>query len=229
MLIAGIRDLKIGVLALIPVMAVIVFGLAVVNSEVMPLPKQVQRGLAFLPGSWDSDMVLDAAASNDFRFSIWSLWWKQYFPEKPLLGRGFGFNSEWTKKSIYYGNAADYKQMVETGNLHNGFLASLDTVGIVGTIFFIAWNFTLLIRTWSVPFDRRGGAYFAFRFIALYLAVSILSCWIGASSMGTFLPQEFALAGLFLRLRRDLAPAEAKKRNVAPAVQRQFRRELAQA
>ena len=226
---AGIRDLKAAAILLLPAFAALFFIFSVVNSEVVRLPKQVQRGLSFFPGHWDSDMARDANASNDFRFQIWTLWWEQYFPRHPILGRGFGFKSEWTKKSLYYGEAADHRQMIETGNIHNGLLASVDTFGLFGTLFFTIWNIRLLVSAFRVPLDHRKGDYFALRFLSLYLAVAIISYWIGAQNVGTFLPQEFALAGLFLRLRKDLKPAERPKRQVTPAVHRQFPRELARA
>ena len=224
--IAGLRDLKAAAVALLPVIAAIFFVLSVFNSEIVRLPKQVQRGLAFLPGNWDVDMTLDAQASNDFRMNVWGLWWKQYFPQQPILGRGFGFQSQWSKKSIYYGDAADIQQMVETGNIHNGFFATLDAVGIVGTVFFVLWNLSLFVRTMRIPFDQRGGDYLAVRFLALFLAVTITSYWMGATTIGSFLPGEFALAGLLLRMQKDLRPEEAKTRGAAPATQRGFRRQL---
>lgn len=226
---AGIRDLRAAALTLLPIIAAAFFCLSAINSEVVRLPKQIQRGLAFLPGNWDSDMASDAKASNEFRFEVWNLWWHQYFPQKPILGRGFGFNGEWTKRSIYYGNSPDHRQMVETGNIHNGFLAGLDTFGIVGTLFFVTWNIALLTRALQVPFSREGGAHFALRFIALCLAVQILSYWIGAANVGSFLPQEFALAGVFLRLRASVKAAEVPRRQVTTARELTGKRQLARA
>ena len=116
-----------------------------------------------MPGDWDRDMANDAAASNDFRQQVWRVWWSEYFPKRPLVGRGFGFQSDWTKPSIYQGT--DYRQMIEVGNIHNGLFASLDAVGIIGTIFFIAWNVQLLFRTFRVSFDKANPAGFALRFL----------------------------------------------------------------
>ena len=96
---AGFRDLRWGFLAVLPVIAALLFGLSAVNSSVVRLPKQMQRALTFVPGDWDRVMANDAAASNDFRQQIWRLWWHDYFPQHRLVGRGFGFKSEWTKKS----------------------------------------------------------------------------------------------------------------------------------
>jgi O-antigen ligase len=206
---AGIRDLKYGVVILLPFLAVILFALSFINSQVVQLPKQVQRSLAFFPAHWDADMVSDARASNDFRLRIWNLWTTDYFPANPWLGRGFGFRSEWSKADVStYRGATDYRQMVETGNIHNGFFASLDTFGIVGTIFFIIWNLRLLARAFRLPTGKNSPEYTALRFLALYLAVWILAYWFGAQGVGSFLPLEFALAGVFLRLQEAITSEE---------------------
>ena len=94
---ACIRDLKWATLLVLPLFAALLFGLSIVNSEFVPLPKQMQRSLAFIPGKWDAEMANDAAASNEFRQNVWTLFTREYFPVHPWLGRGFGFRSDWTK------------------------------------------------------------------------------------------------------------------------------------
>ena len=227
--VVGIRDLRMAAVAFIPLVAALLFSLSAINSEVISLPKQVQRALAFLPGQWDTEMAQDANASNDFRRTVWTLWYRQYFPAHPIIGRGFGFSSEWTKQSLQYRSAIDYQQMVETGNIHNGLFAAVDTFGILGAIFFVAWNIGLLVRMLQVSFSREAGDSFALRFLALFLATSILFYWGGATSIGSFVPGEFALVGLFLRLSKDLKPAQkvVAPRAVSPAIPRPFRRQLA--
>jgi hypothetical protein len=217
---AGIRDLKFKILLLLPFLALLLFGLSVLNSEVIHLPKQVQRSLAFLPGKWDAEMAGDAAASNNFRTQTWTVWTREYFPLHPWLGRGFGFRSQWAQQSRYNPTAVDYRQTVEVGNIHNGFFASLDAFGVIGTAAFVIWNLRLLARALQVPFRKDDQAGMVLRFIALYLAVSIISYWIGAQNIGAFLPQEFALAGLFLRLQQEVelapkvTPASSKQDTV---------------
>jgi O-antigen ligase len=199
---AGIRDLKFWVLALLPFLAVLLFGFSFVNSQIIHLPKQVQRSLAFIPGKWDAEMARNAAASNDYRVRVWTLWADHYFPAHPWLGRGFGFKSEWSKPSTNGPTAIDYRQEVEVGNIHNGLFATLDTFGIVGTIFFVVWVLRILVRTFRVSFRRTDAAGMALRFLALYLAVWIISYWVGALNVGSFLPPQFALASVFLRLQQ---------------------------
>ena len=204
--VAGIRDLKYAVVALLPLLALILFALSTINSQVFHLPKQMQRGLAFFPGNWDAVMARDAAGSNEFRRRTWDFWMKDYFPAQPWFGRGFGFKSEFAKisKSQSVGGI-DYRQMVETGNIHNGLFATVDAVGIVGTIFFVFWNLRLLVRTFRVSFREREAGATALRFLALYLAAWIIAYSFGAFTIGSFMPQVFAFAGVFLRLQDAMA------------------------
>lgn len=226
-MVAGVRDLKGRVVVLIFLLAFFLAGVSFINSEVVRLPKQIQRSLTFIPGKWDPAMVQDANASNDFRRTVWDLFVRQYFPVHPLLGRGFGFRAEWTQTSIYNPRAIDFQQMVETGNIHNGFLASLDTWGIIGTLFFVVWCLRLLRQTFGVPFLRKDPPSIALRIVALYLAVSVLSFWLSANSIGSFLPQIFALAGVFFRLREDVGIEQKPAAASTPIAERAAPRRLA--
>ncbi len=204
--VAGIRDLKFAVVLLLPIFAAILFVLSAVNSEFFPLPKQIQRSIAFFPGKWDADMARDAAGSNEFRRKTWEYWARDYFPKQPWFGRGFGFKSEWaTRSTSIYSGAVDYHQMVETGSIHNGLFAAIDTFGLVGTVFFTIWTFRLFARTFRIPPRRNHPANAALRFLSLYLAVWIISYWFGAFTVGSFLPQEFAIAAVLIRLREAMA------------------------
>jgi hypothetical protein len=224
---AGIRDLKFAAFALLPFLAVVLFGLSFANSQIVHLPKQIQRGLAFIPGKWDTEMARNAAASNDYRMRIWTLWARQYFPVHPWLGRGFGFQSEWAKPAMYKGAQIDYRQEVEIGNIHNGLFATLDTFGIVGTIFFVVWVLHILAGTFRVSFRTADAGGTALRFLALYLAVWIISYWFGAKSVGSFLPLQFALAGVFRRLRHAMASDTIRIGPAKGKVQQDVREELA--
>jgi hypothetical protein len=226
---AGIRDLKYGVVALLSFLALVLFALSFANSHVVHLPRQIQRGLAFFPGNWDADMARDAQASNDFRKRVWNTWAKEYFPEQPWLGRGFGFKSQWAKGSVIKNNPNWDLQTVETGNIHNGLFAAVDAFGIIGTIFFVIWNLRLLSRTLRLPFGKNNPESMALRFLALYLAVWIMSYWFGALNVGTFLPQEFALAAVFFRLKEAITSEELPDEVTTDKLQPGPREELATA
>ncbi len=219
---AGIRDLKWAVLLLLPVIAAALFSLSIVNSEFVRLPKSIQRSLQFVPGKWNAEMERDAAASNEFRQQVWRVFLREYFPHHPLLGRGFGFRSALAQTSVYQYNPYWDRDMVEVGNIHNGFFGALDAMGIVGTVFFILWNLRLLLRTFRVPRHSRDPAATALRFLALYLGVLILFYWMGAYTIGSFLPQEFALAGVFLRLQQTVAGDEEETPRISKRVPTQL-------
>ena len=225
---AGIRDFKYAVVLFLPFLAFVLFALSFINSDVVRLPKQMQRALAFLPGKWDADMAKDAAESTEFRLEIWSLWMHDYFPAHPWLGRGFGFRREWAKPNALNPKGLDYRASVEVQNIHNGLFAAVDTFGIVGTIFFVIWNLRILARTFRVSFQRNDASGMALRFLALYLAVWIGSYWWGALHVGMFLPQEFALAAVFLRLQEATAPVPRGPVHVKE-VEHGLRQELASA
>jgi O-antigen ligase len=227
--VASIRDLKWGILLLFPFLGVLLLGLSVVNSEVVHLPKQVQRSLTFVPGKWDAEMSRDAASSNDFRREVWTLWKRELFPAHPWLGRGFGFSSEWGKGSVYRHDPNANRQMVETGNIHNGFLATLDSLGIIGAIFFIIWNLRLLARILRLPFRETDPDGFTMRFLALILGASIICYWMAASDVGVFLPQEFALAAVLLRLQSKTNLDPASFRSLAQPSEHGVSKELTSA
>jgi hypothetical protein len=225
---AGVRDLKFRMLALLPLFALILFGLSLVNSQIVHLPKQIQRVLSFVPGDWDPEMARDAAGSNEFRAQVWNLWMRDYFPARPLLGRGFSFRSDWAQASISKRNSIDYEQTVEVQNLHNGFFAALDTFGIVGTLFFVIWVVRMLARTVRVSFQKNQEGGMTLRFLALYLTVWIIAYWFGAQTIGSFLPLQFALSAVFLRLKETIDATAPHAPVEAPAVE-SFRKNLATA
>jgi hypothetical protein len=224
---AGFRDLKYAVVLFLPFLAFVLFALSFINSDVVRLPKQMQRALASLPGKWDADMAQDAAASNDFRLETWGVWIHDYFPVHPWLGRGFGFRREWAKPNALNPKGLEYRAAVEVQNIHNGLFAAVDTFGIVGTIFFVIWNLRILARTFRVSFRGTDVYGMALRFLALYLVVWIISYWFGALHVGMFLPQEFALVGVFLRLRHAIESKSMPMRSSEADVNGGMRQELA--
>ena len=211
---AGIRDFKYAVVLFLPFLAFGLFALSFINSDVVRLPKQMQRGLAFLPGKWDADMAQNAAASNDFRRETWGIWMHDYFPVRPWLGRGFSFRREWAKPLAYNPKAIDYRAEVEIGDIHNGLFSAMDAFGIIGTICFVLWNLRILARTFRVSFQGNDASGMTLRFLGLYLIVWIGSYWWGALHVGMFLPLEFALTAVFLRLQHMVALRSGIDRSV---------------
>ena len=221
--VAGIRDLKFKVLFLIPIAAAFLFGLSFVNTDVVSLPRAVQRSLTFIPGTWDADMARDAANSNEWRAEVWGIWLHDYFPLHPLIGRGFGFSSDWAESTRYPSQLDEERMMVAVGNIHNGLYSCLDSFGIIGTVFFVIWNLGLLIRVFRLRFNSHVPGNTALWFVALGIAASIICYWLSAQTAGMFVAQQLVGASVFLRLRNLVTESarpvtEAKRRMIAPEV-----------
>jgi hypothetical protein len=199
--VAGIRDLKSRVLLVIAVAVVLLFGLSFVNSHVFALPRPIQRSLTFVPGHWDVDMARDAANSNEWRTEVWNIWLHDYFPAHPLIGRGFGFASEWATPPRRFDRLDEQRVMVAVGNIHNGLYSTLDCVGVIGTLFFAIWSLGLLIRVFRLPFNPRVSGNTVLWFVALGLGASIICYWLSAQIAGTFVAQQLVASSVFLRLR----------------------------
>jgi len=103
----------------------------------------------------------------------------------------------------------------------------LDTFGIVGTIFFVLWNLRILARTLRVSFQRTDAAGMVLRFLALYLTVWIGSFWLGAQSIGPWLPQQFAVVAVFLRLQESIKADLVRVPQSAPSPHEALREEVA--
>jgi O-antigen ligase len=197
---ASIRDLKNRAFLFIAIAVIGLMFLPVVNNMI-PLPKQVQRGLVFLPGNWDPDMVQDADASNQFRINIWTAFLKYFFPEHPWIGRGFGFDPSIIGYQNYNSNKGDMNwdiTCVATGSLHNGFFSVVDSVGVIGTFFFVAWHIVLIRRVFNYLYrEDKQTSNPAIRYLALYLFLMFFSYWMGALSIGSYLVKQFVIVAAF--------------------------------
>jgi hypothetical protein len=216
MLVAAVRDLRLKALFVLPpLVALALFGLSFINSDIIELPKPVQRSLAFVPGKWDAAAERDAANSNQWRSEIWDIWLHNYFPVHPWLGRGYGFKSEWAQNSLISHSFDDYRMMIEVGNIHNGLYSALDNVGIIGTIFFFIWSVGQFVRIIKLPFNQRAPGNTVLWFTALGIGASILCYWGGAQTSGDFIAHQFVAVSVLLRLRDVVVPAKESRERVA--------------
>lgn len=223
---ASLRDLRGMTIILCAVGAVFVAFLPVVHSQIVPLPRQAQRALVFLPGDWDPKMVQDAKGSNEFRFGVWGTWHEKYFPRNPWLGRGFGFSARdfhVIMDQIYFSKTTTreegYEGFVITQELHNGFLSTIDTVGVVGGLIFIPWCLVQLVR--AVRLMLRHDAWKqppTLRWTCIFLFMWISSFWVGALKFEDFTPPLIIMVALMLSLRRRFLSGEYDDRP-APAVE----------
>jgi O-antigen ligase len=213
---AALRDLRGKAIVVCIVGAVFIAFLPLVHSHLIPLPKQAQRALVFLPGEWDRAMVEDANNSNEFRLGVWNMWYAREFPKHPWLGRGIGYSgAEYDYIQQYrMGSREDvYEAFVYIQQLHNGFLSTIDTIGVIGGMIFIPWCLVQLVRAvrlllrhdvWKQPPTLRWTCIFLFMWIS--------SFWIGALTFRSFAPPLIIMVALMLSMRRRFLSGEYEKR-----------------
>lgn len=201
-----------GILGVFPL--VILFGsLAFLNSVGVQLPQRVQRGLTWLPGTWDQAAAADAEGSLDFRTEVWSEWRQNQFPKAPIFGRGIGLNYEDMLATLpFISEAGDpfalafsrytrNEAFVISGNLHHGLYSTIDRFGLIGAFCFVAWTYCVLRRIFIYLLSaRREKMDPALQWLGLYIFAFSLAFPIGALRIETFLPQQLFLTGLFLGL-----------------------------
>lgn len=134
---------------ILPGAVAIALSIAATQGTIINYPQNVQRALSFLPGQWDQKVSREGEGSDKWRNRIRELFFKEYFPKAPWIGTGFGFNPDYAKKttelflriaSLQEGDEwADVRSFIELKQPHEGDIFALQTSGVVGTGFFIAF------------------------------------------------------------------------------------------
>lgn len=202
---AAARDYRKAALAILPLIAIALLGLVLLHA-VAPLPRAVQRGLTFLPGNWDPAVVGDANASLEFRKAIRTQWWERHFPDHPFFGRGFGFDPIWSNYDEQNQNTDFFEAIIQVGNFHNGMIAALDAVGIIGTVSLFLWCMLNLMRIFSlllrVPAPLQPAIL---RWLSLYLIWLIVTNWmpLGGLSVSRLVEPFLVLLALFIKVATE--------------------------
>lgn len=143
-------------LLIFPAIVCFALGVALTQGKVFHYPLAMQRALSFLPGDWEAKAKLDASGSSEWREKMKSLFYKEYFPQHPILGFGYHYDPELAKRDtdIYLSIAArrasvgdefaDVRTFIEQRMPHEGPVHILLATGIVGTVFFVAYCLALL-------------------------------------------------------------------------------------
>jgi len=223
--VAGFRDFGFrGLFGFLP-LAALMAVLVLVQSAGFSLPKQVQRGLVFLPGNWDTDVVYDAGGSLDFRQEVWDLWAETQFPKHPLLGRGFGLKMDEMMATLPYlqegaeafslsSSFARNDAFVVSGNIHNGFYSVIDRFGLLGLTCFLGWTAAVLWRLLKYVNSSRSGALNpSTQWLCLYIIPFTIGFFPGALKVEQFFVQQLFFVGLFIALQRLEAAEAAKTRS----------------
>lgn len=150
-------------LVIIPLVAIIVFGLSMIqanHSFNIDLPISIQRSLSFLPGKWDPEVIRSAEGSNEFRENIIRVYKQEYLYKSPWIGNGFTQDvnevatyGELVKKDTFdkYYQA---KSFIVTKSFHTGWISLYDAVGLIGGAAFLFLGGSMLWVSGRFVFGR---------------------------------------------------------------------------
>jgi hypothetical protein len=202
---ASIRDLRWKTIFLAVLGTLALLLLPFVHSNLQRLPTYVQRAIIFLPGEWDSDVYAQGQDSIEWRQILWKTWAATQYPGQELFGRGIGFSSlefESRMKGEAYkievsAREAEVQRYILVQELHNGFLSTIDMVGIIGTCLFGLLCILVIKQIFTVlnpksPLRNSIGA----QSLGLMIFMFIFGFWYGAERFDRFLVDLMAMFGV---------------------------------
>ena len=158
--------------------------LAFVNVAI-PLPPNIQRSLAFLPGTWEERYVLNTQNSTDWRVEMWeeALLTDRWIQNK-LLGDGLGFSA----KELEYqaqlmatkgggarigmsGFDLSREYVMVSGDYHSGPVSTIRTIGYVGLLVLAIAQLRLAIHAHRQILRCKGTEWYP---IAFFFCIPII-------------------------------------------------------
>lgn len=200
--------------------------LAIINL-IHPLPPNVQRGLSFMPGTWEERYTADATGSTDWRVEIWqeALLTDRWIKNK-WLGDGLGFsahelasqlNARDTNGVGISGFDAHRETILSNGDYHSTLVSGVRTAGVVGTLVLMLATFRLAVHAHRlIRIHRRDEYYPLCLFVGIPLVAAPFWLMIGSNNFGQ-VASTFALGLALTRLLEnnlpvpELRPTEAAR------------------
>ena len=156
---------------ILPALAFAALLLSVAHSDhFIELPLAAQRTLDFIPGDWDSEVVQNTDASNDFRKQIIDIYMREYAAAHPWFGNGLSYSSAEfdTYNSLALSDPTpdgywQFKVFIVGKMFHTGWVGMYDALGIIGSIFFVGLFSILSYLTgrsvWGPSADQKSGLF----------------------------------------------------------------------
>lgn len=133
--------------------------IAFVNLAI-PLPANIQRSLAFLPGTWNESLVRETDDSTTWRVEMWKeALLTDFWIENKILGDGLGFSRQeliWMKNmqetssvggAVGSGKLTRAQEfMMVSGSYHSGPVSTIRVIGYVGLVVFLIAQIRLAVH-----------------------------------------------------------------------------------
>lgn len=158
-------------------------SLAIINVA-MPLPANLQRALAFLPGTWGERYVLDTKDSSNWRFEMWEeVLTTNRWIENKLLGDGLGFSAkELQLQSQMLGKnrgssvgVSGFDQAREyvliSGDYHSGPVSAIRAIGYIGLAVMLCAQIRLVVHAHRLVRGYQNSEWFP---LVLFFCIPII-------------------------------------------------------
>lgn len=105
------------------------------------MPFSVQRAISFLPVNVNSDVLMDAKDSSEWRYGMWAEVWNKEVPQYLLIGKGYSVDPAdiiaATDAARLGMSASPYQGSMVAEDYHSGPLSVLVPFGIPGSLAFL--------------------------------------------------------------------------------------------
>jgi hypothetical protein len=174
-------------LLLVPPLVIGVFLAALLQSaHIIHLPKSAQRGLSFIPGDWDPDVLSSTLSSNEFRDKILKVYLAEDVTKSPLLGNGVSYDAaefeRYNTLALYHDTPDGYysTKIYVTGKIfHSGWMSLYDAVGIVGFAAYVFLTGGLIWATGRMIFRKDADHTSPLFPLKVWMFCNILPSFIG--------------------------------------------------
>jgi hypothetical protein len=183
------------------------------SNHLITLPLSAQRTLDFLPGDWDSEVVANSDASNDFRSRIIHVYLTEYATAHPWLGNGISYNGSDFELYNYLQQtqptADEYWQSKTfiTGKMfHTGWISMYDSVGLVGSFFYL-WGISVLFyltgrSVFGKPINRKSPLFPVKAWLFSFTVLQFVSFFVVYGDMKGYFPMLGTIGILWYHIDR---------------------------
>lgn len=155
-------------------------GLAATNA-LFPLPPNIQRSLAFLPGTWEERYVEDGKQSTEWRIEIWKevLLTDRWIQNK-WVGDGLGFSAALLagqmneRQGVSAGTSGfegHRQSILVSGDYHSGPVQTIRTIGYFGLLVLICAQIRLAVHAHRQILRCRNTEWFP---VALLIGIPLI-------------------------------------------------------